>query len=207
MTLPAFTALPIPPTKTDPNNFAQRADDFLGALPDFANEGNAIIVWTNQQVIDVDELKTEVIGIKDQAVIDVNLVKDETVAVKDLAESARDAALALANFAGEWSTLLGPLNMPASVIHNGTFWVLTADVLDVTLLEPGVDLSGTWKLYAGGGAGATGGGVDQVFYENDQAVTTSYSISDNKNAMTTGPLVINAGAEVTIPSGSRWVIL
>ena len=55
--------------------------------------------------------------------------------------------------------------------------------------------------------GATGGGSDQVFYENDQTVTANYTISANKNALSTGPLDINSGVSITIESGARWVIL
>lgn len=57
------------------------------------------------------------------------------------------------------------------------------------------------------GGGATGGGNDQVFVENNQTVTTSYTIPVGKNAMTTGPITINGGVTVTVPSGSRWVVL
>lgn len=57
------------------------------------------------------------------------------------------------------------------------------------------------------GGGATGGGTDQVFYENDQVVTTSYSITAGKNAMSTGDVTINTGVTVTVPTGSRWVII
>ena len=45
----------------------------------------------------------------------------------------------------------------------------------------------------GGAAGATGGGNDEVFYENDQTVTISYTIPSTKNAMTTGPITLGAG--------------
>lgn len=57
------------------------------------------------------------------------------------------------------------------------------------------------------GGGATGGGSDAVFYENGKTVTTNYTITSNTNAMSTGPITINAGVTVTVPSGSRWVIL
>ncbi len=57
------------------------------------------------------------------------------------------------------------------------------------------------------GGGAVGGGNDEVFYENEQTVTTSYSITANKNAMTTGPIVIDSGATITIPTGSRLVVI
>jgi hypothetical protein len=58
----------------------------------------------------------------------------------------------------------------------------------------------------GGGAGATGGGTDQVFFESDQAVTTNYTLTANKNAHTVSP-TINSGVTVTVPSGSLLVIL
>ena len=58
----------------------------------------------------------------------------------------------------------------------------------------------------GGGAGATGGGTDQVFFESDQAVTTNYTLTANKNAHTVSP-TINSGVTVTVPSGAILVIL
>jgi hypothetical protein len=58
-----------------------------------------------------------------------------------------------------------------------------------------------------GGGGATGGGTDQVFIQNDQVITTNYGIPQGKNAMSTGPLTVNSGITVTIPDGSRWLIL
>jgi len=57
------------------------------------------------------------------------------------------------------------------------------------------------------GGGATGGGGDQVFVENSQAVTVNYTIPATKNASSVGPITINSGATVTISSGSRWVVL
>jgi hypothetical protein len=57
------------------------------------------------------------------------------------------------------------------------------------------------------GGGATGGGSDDVFYENGQTVTTNYTLSTNKNAVTAGPITVNSGVTVTIPSGSSWVVV
>jgi hypothetical protein len=64
--------------------------------------------------------------------------------------------------------------------------------------------SGVWGALGGG---ATGGGSDEVFVENGVTVTTSYTLSTNKNAESVGPITINSGAVVTIPSTQRWVIL
>lgn len=56
-------------------------------------------------------------------------------------------------------------------------------------------------------AGASGGGTDKAFWENDTTITTSYAITAGKNAGTFGPVTINSGATVTIPSGSVWSIV
>ena len=60
---------------------------------------------------------------------------------------------------------------------------------------------------AGGGGGAVGAGTDKVFYENDQTVTQSYSISAGKNAMVAGPIAVASGKTITIPSGSELTIV
>jgi len=60
---------------------------------------------------------------------------------------------------------------------------------------------------AGGGGGAAGGGSDQIFFENDQTVTTNYTIPTGKNAGTFGPVSINSGITVTVPTGSVWTVV
>jgi hypothetical protein len=57
------------------------------------------------------------------------------------------------------------------------------------------------------GQGATGGGGDQIFQENGQVVTQNYTIANGKNAVSAGPITVNAGVTVTISAGSTWVIV
>jgi len=54
--------------------------------------------------------------------------------------------------------------------------------------------------------GPRGGGSDHVFYENDQVITSDYTITEGRSAYSTGPITIADGVTVTIPDGSRWVI-
>ena len=65
--------------------------------------------------------------------------------------------------------------------------------------------NGAWGAI-GGGAGATGGGTDEVFFESDQAVTTSYTLSSGKHAHTVSP-TINNGVSVVVPNNAILVIL
>ena len=55
--------------------------------------------------------------------------------------------------------------------------------------------------------GARGNGGNNVFFENDITVTSDYEITTGKNAMSGGPITINSGVTVTIPSGSTWTIV
>tara|TARA_R110002167_G_C12178732_1_gene604303 strand:+ start:94 stop:474 length:381 start_codon:yes stop_codon:yes gene_type:complete len=64
----------------------------------------------------------------------------------------------------------------------------------------------TWTEFSSG-AGATGGGTDLVFYENDQTVTTNYTVVATKNAMSAGPVAVNSGITVTVETGARWVVV
>jgi hypothetical protein len=57
------------------------------------------------------------------------------------------------------------------------------------------------------GGGATGGGSDEVFFENGQTVTSNYTITNNKNALSAGPITINSGVTVTIGTGEVWTIV
>ncbi len=68
-------------------------------------------------------------------------------------------------------------------------------------------LYGDGSNLTGISAGATGGGSDEVFYENDQSVTTNYTITNGKNAMAAGPITINSGVTVTVGSGETLTIV
>jgi len=42
---------------------------------------------------------------------------------------------------------------------------------------------------------------------NSKTVSTSFSIPSADNAISAGPMTIASGVSVTVPSGSRWVVL
>lgn len=46
-----------------------------------------------------------------------------------------------------------------------------------------------------------------LFWENDQTVGESVTLTADKNAGTFGPITISDGVTVTIPSGSTWTIV
>ncbi len=94
---------------------------------------------------------------------------------------------------------------PAAIASDIT-WTLPATDAAVSGYALVSNGSGTLSWAAAGGAGATGGGSDEVFFESDQTVTTSYTLSSNKHAHTVSP-TINSGVTITVPSGAILVIL
>jgi hypothetical protein len=101
---------------------------------------------------------------------------------------------------GNWVAFQAPSTVAANVT-----WTLPN--ADATVSGHALKSDGAGNLSWGTAGGAAGGGTDDIFYENSQTVTTNYTISTNKNAMTAGPVTINSGVTVTVPSGSSWVIV
>jgi len=125
----AITALPTPPSRQDPANFSDRADAFLGALPTFTTEANALAADVN-----ADEISANAAAVSATA--------------SAASASASEANIsALANFKGDWSSLTGALNKPASVFHNGAYWALLNNLANVTTSQPGV--SADWQVAGG----------------------------------------------------------
>lgn len=60
---------------------------------------------------------------------------------------------------------------------------------------------------SGTGGGATGAAGNYIFYENDMVVTGDYTIQNNKNAGSFGPITIDTGVTVTVPTGATWSIV
>ena len=72
--------------------------------------------------------------------------------------------------------------------------------------------SNSFEGYAGGawgavGGGATGPGTDAIFWENDQTVSDDYTITNNKNAGSFGPIAVAAGKTVTVGAGEVWTVV
>jgi hypothetical protein len=82
-----------------------------------------------------------------------------------------------------------------------------ATPLDVTGTVTATAFAGDGSSLTGIAAGATGGGSDQVFYENGQNVTTNYTITNAKNAMSAGPITIDNGVTVTVGDGETWTVV
>ena len=55
--------------------------------------------------------------------------------------------------------------------------------------------------------GADTGAKQDIFWENSQTLSTSYSIPNNKSAVTAGPVTLGSNVTVTLGTNSRWVVV
>lgn len=131
--------------------------------------------------------------------------------------------LSVAGTATVSGTLTASGTASIATISSNTAWTSTGYIdipVGTTAQRPGTPSAGmirynsTLGLFEGYstawgkiGGGATGGGSDDVFFENAQTITTNYTLSTNKNAGTFGPVTINAGVTVTVPSGATWTLV
>ncbi len=103
-----------------------------------------------------------------------------------------------------------------TMVHNATSMILIGSG-NITTVANDVAIfmslgSGNWRMIdyvrnASVAGGATGAGGDQIFYENGMNVTSNYTLTSNKNAGSFGPITINNGITVTVPSGAVWSIV
>ena len=93
--------------------------------------------------------------------------------------------------------------------NNSTKFVTTNTGAVVTGVLTATSFSGDGSSLSNLPAGAPVGGAstNTVFFENDKAVAVNYQITSTKNAMSAGPISINAGIAVTVPSGCSWTIV
>ena len=101
---------------------------------------------------------------------------------------------------GNWVAFQAPSTIAANVT-----WTLPA--ADATVSGHALKSDAAGTLSWGTAGGAAGGGTDDVFYENSNTVTQSYTISTNKNALSAGPITVNNGVVITVPASSTWVVL
>ena len=94
---------------------------------------------------------------------------------------------------------------PATIASNVTLTLPATDtpVNGYALVSDG---SGTLSWGAAGG-GAEGNGTNEIFWENDQTITGNYSITNNKNAGSFGPITIQSGVVVTVGAGETWTVV
>jgi hypothetical protein len=109
----SITLLPTPPSRQDPTNFAQDADEFLGSLPTFAEEANELAATINSQATQVVTL--------------YNSFDDRYLGAKDTAPTLDNDGNALIGGALYWNT-----SNTQMWVWTGTSWAALATMFAAT---------------------------------------------------------------------------
>ena len=146
--------------------------------------------------------------------IDATALKDTGGAVKIQAQASGAVYTGIHTFTTLHSTTatISDYLDVGSNIKIGNAGVITATTFSGALAASNL----TGALPAISGANLTnlppsapvgGASTNSVFFENDKAVAVNYQVTSTKNAMSAGPIAINAGIAVTVPSGCAWTIV
>lgn len=140
----------------------------------FATQANALAVTVNGYALAAA-----------QSLSDSEDVLAETIA-------AQNATAALANYKGNWSSLTGALNKPATVGHVGGFWVLNVNLANVALSEP--SLTNTdWQFVSG--------------TKWQPTRTASFAVAANTmNSILATSTPVDATLQSAVPDGSFFVV-
>ena len=92
------------------------------------------------------------------------------------------------------------LSAPATISNSFTLTLPAADT----------DVAGYALVSNGSGTlswGVAGGASQGIFWENDQTITSNYTITNGKNAGSFGPITIQSGVTVTVGAGETWTVV
>jgi hypothetical protein len=113
------------------------------------------------------------------------------------------------------NTSLSTLSATGNVTFSGTG--ATKLQAGTTVQRPGTPADGMIRYNSdengfegyidGAWGGISGAQANGVIYENNLVISDNYTLTTGKNGMSVGPIQIDSGVTVTIPSGQRWVIL
>ena len=85
-----------------------------------------------------------------------------------------------------------------------------ASSVNLTLPATDTPVAGYALVSDGSGTlswGVAGGASQGIFWENDQTITSNYTITNGKNAGSFGPITIQSGVTVTVGSGETWTVV
>jgi hypothetical protein len=90
--------------------------------------------------------------------------------------------------------------------NSGSLVTFSAGTKDVFVTYP-AGKSVYWDSALGNSAAAPEFSATNGLFVNNMTVGTTYSIPSGYSANSVGPVTVSSGVSITIPSGSRWLVL
>jgi hypothetical protein len=200
-----ITALPTPPTRDDPANFASRADTFLAALPDFATEANALASAVNADEIAAAASASAANTSASNAASSASAASTSASnAASSASAASASASAAAASFDSFDDRYLGPKSSDPSVDNDGNALIAGALYFNTTANEMRVYTGSAWlAAYLPVGSYATLTGSETLTNKTISAdnntlsgIAASSFVLSNSSGNIDG-----AAAQKAIPSG------
>jgi hypothetical protein len=177
---PVTVAL-VAPNTAEPDTFNDDADKWAADIIPWTAQVNAAGVYINSvgDAVDASALAAA----------------DSATAAADSAAAAlvsEGLAAASADFKGNWSSLTGALNKPATVAHNGSFWALLNNLANVTASTPSLT-NANWQFISG------------TQWQPTKTASFTVAINTMNSILATGSAV-NATLTASATDGSFFVI-
>jgi hypothetical protein len=182
--------------------------------------GQSILVKTSAGTgVTVPNGKTVALYVNGTDVIAAFNHVSTALSLGDTLSVAGTASLASATASGTLgvtgNTALSTLSATGNVTFSGTG--STKLQAGTTAQRPGTPANGMIRYNSdeasfegyidGAWGGISGAQANGVIYENNLVISSNYTLTTGKNGMSVGPITIDAGVSVTVPSGQRWVVL
>lgn len=134
--VPPFSGTP--PSRSQPQaTFNTNVANWVSYTTTIQTDLNTFATQANALAIEVDGYATDAA----QSLVDTQAAYEATLVAKSAAES-------VSNYKGQWSSLAGALNKPATVTHNGAFWALNNNLANVALSTPSIT-NADWQFVSG----------------------------------------------------------
>ena len=182
------------PDDTGTNGFKVSGSNVVFSSPPASGD----TFWAVYQGQNVD------IGTPSDDVVDTAHIKDNAITAAKIADGAILAADIGADAVG-LSELSATGTTDATTFLRGDNTWVAVDALPSQSGNSGEFL--TTNGSTASWAVLSGNTTTKGLYEHAHTISVNYSITSGNNALTAGPITINNGISVTVPTGSSWIII
>jgi hypothetical protein len=120
-----------------------------------------------------------------------------------LAIGVKNTVLSSSGTAPQWSSSLTLSGLTLSSLTSGRVTYATTD----GLLTDSANLTFDGTKLTAGAVTASKLTATQAIIENAQTVSVNQTLTTGTNAMALGPITVDSGVTVTVPSGQRWIVM